>query len=183
MKFILDYLVTRGDVDMDRVGMFGQGSGGTIAILAAAADSRIKAVDALDPWGDFPDWLAKSPTIGEDDPHRAEYTQPEFLKRVAPLDPVKWLPDLKTPKVRIQQVLDWANPVESQDKVQQAAPKQAELQRFASATLMGRKEAGGRLFKGIKDQLHSIPEQNASVANASTASSSDTQTGTTARPQ
>src|SRR5271155_1296921 len=61
VKFILDYLAQRGDIDMNRIGMFGQASGGTIALLAAAADPRIKAVDVLDPWGDWPVWLAKSP--------------------------------------------------------------------------------------------------------------------------
>ena len=49
VKFILDYLAQRGDVDMNRIGFFGEGTGATIAILAAAADPRIKAVDALDP--------------------------------------------------------------------------------------------------------------------------------------
>ena len=95
-KLILDYLAQRGDIDMDRIGMFGEGSGGTIAILAAAADPRIKAVDALEPWGDWPDFLAKSSRV-QDDPERAEYVKLEFLKKVAPLDPVKWLPDLKIP--------------------------------------------------------------------------------------
>ena len=33
--------------------MFGEGSGGTIALLAASVDPRIKAVDVLNPWGDL----------------------------------------------------------------------------------------------------------------------------------
>src|ERR1035441_1223230 len=41
VQMVLNYLETRGDLDMSRVGMFGQGSGGAIAVLAAAADSRI----------------------------------------------------------------------------------------------------------------------------------------------
>ena len=36
------------------------GSGAAIAILAAAIDPRLKALDLVDPWGDWPDWLAKS---------------------------------------------------------------------------------------------------------------------------
>jgi acetyl esterase/lipase len=87
VKFILDYLAQRGEVDMNRIGIFGEGSGGAIAILAAKADPRIKAVDTLDPWGDWPDFLAKSPVVLTD-PNHADYLKPEFLKSVAPLDPV-----------------------------------------------------------------------------------------------
>ena len=63
VQMILNYLAMRGDLDMDHVGMFGDGSGASIAILAAAVDPRIKASDLLDPWGDWPDWIAKSTLI------------------------------------------------------------------------------------------------------------------------
>src|SRR5215471_60916 len=49
VQMILNYLNSRGDLDMGRVGMFGQGSGGALAILAAAADSRLKVLDLPDP--------------------------------------------------------------------------------------------------------------------------------------
>lgn len=152
VKFILDYLAQRGDVDMNRVGMFGESSGATVAILAAAADPRIKAVDALEPWGDWPDFLAKSPVI-EDDPKRADYGKPEFLAHVANLDPVKWLPELKIP-VRIQLVRDSEpTPAECKEKIGAAAPKQAEVVRFASFKDLGTREGQGRLFRWIKDKL------------------------------
>jgi acetyl esterase/lipase len=159
VKFILDYLNLRGDVDMSDVGMFGEGSGGTIAILAAAADPRIKAVDALDPWGDWPDFLAKSPVI-DDDPNRAAYLKPEFLQKVAPLDPVKWLPQLKEP-IRIQQVRqNEATPMECKESIKAAAPKQTELVRFDGLMDLGKREGGGRLFGWIKDRLRE-PDKSA----------------------
>ncbi len=152
VKFILDYLAQRGDIDMNRIGMFGEGSGGTIAILAAAADPRIKAVDALDPWGDWPDFLAESPLV-QADPNHDEYLKREFLKKVAPLDPVKWLPRLKTP-IRIQQVRQNENtPIKCKEKIRAAAPKQAELVRFEALTDLAHREGGGRLFLWIKDRL------------------------------
>ena len=77
VQMVLNYLETRGDLDMSRVGIFGQGSGGTIAILSAGVDSRIKAVDALDPWGDWPVWLAQSPRVPESE--RPKYLTSEFL--------------------------------------------------------------------------------------------------------
>jgi cephalosporin-C deacetylase-like acetyl esterase len=149
VKFILDYLAQRGDIDMERIGMFGEGSGGTIAILAAAADPRIKAVDALEPWGDWPDFLAKSPLV-EVDPDHAEYLKQEFQKKVAPLDPVKWLPGLKVP-VRVQQVRENdSTPIECKEKIKSAAPKQAEMVRFEATSDLAGREGGGRLFTWIK---------------------------------
>lgn len=153
VKFILDYLASRGDIDMDRIGMFGQGSGATIALLAAAADQRIKAVDALDPWADWPVWLAKT-GVGADDPERADRLKPAFLEKVAPLDPVEWLPKLQTPYVRIQQNLeDGATPRECKDRIKAAAPRQAEFLRFDTTAAFMSTEGRGRLFEWIKDAL------------------------------
>jgi len=159
VKFILDYLAQRGDIDIDmeRLGMFGEGSGGTIAILAAAADPRIKAVDALEPWGDWPDFLAKSPLL-EGDPNRADYVKPEFLKKVAPLDPVKWLPELKVP-VRVLQVRqNDSTPIECKESIKAASPKQAEVVRFEAISDLTGREGGGRLFEWIKARVQGKPE-------------------------
>lgn len=157
VHFILDYLAQRGDIDMDRIGMFGQASGGAVAILAAAADSRIKAVDVLDPWGDWPVWLAESP-IAKDAPHPNDFTKPQFLKKVAPLDPVKWLPTLQSTRVRIQQVMDNdATPRSCKDALKAAAPKQTEVVRFDHVSDLARASAQGKLFDWIKAELKSLP--------------------------
>ncbi len=164
VKFILDYLAERGDLDMNRVGMFGEGSGGTVAILAAAADSRIKAVDALEPWGDWPDFLAKSVLV-QQDPDHAAYVKRDFLKRVAPLDPVQWLPQLKIP-MRIQQVREGdSTPIEVKEKVKGAAPKQASVVRFEAESDLGEHEGGGRLFDWIKEGLQETATPDASKAS------------------
>jgi len=164
VKFILDYLAERGDLDMNRVGMFGEGSGGTVAILAAAADSRIKAVDALEPWGDWPDFLAKSVLV-QQDPDHAVYVKPDFLKRVAPLDPVQWLPQLKIP-IRIQQVREGdSTPMEVKEKVKGAAPKQASVVRFEAESDLGEHEGGGRLFDWIKERLQETATPDAGKAS------------------
>lgn len=157
VKFILDYLAQRGDIDMNRIGMFGQASGGAIALLAAAADPRIKAVDVLDPWGDWPVWLAKSPVL-QDDPHGANYAQPDFLKKVAPLDPVKWLPALQSTHIRIQQVMDnEATPDACKDALRKAAPKNAEVVRFKDVGDLAKTSDQGRLFDWIKAELREPP--------------------------
>lgn len=157
VKFILDYLAQRGDIDMNRIGMFGQSSGGSIAILAAAADPRIKAVDALDPWGDWPVWLVQSWVVNQD-PDHANFTDADFLKRVAPLDPVKWLPTLKTKHIRIQQVMDnTATPDISKDAIKKAAPKRAEVVRYDHLSQFADVASNGKLFGWVKVQLKATP--------------------------
>lgn len=104
VQMILNYLAPRTDLNMDRVGMFGEGSGGTIALLAAAADPRIRVVDVLNPWGDWPDWFKTTPEVTEEE--RVKFRKPEFLKKLATLDPATYLPQLKTRSIRVQQVMD-----------------------------------------------------------------------------
>jgi len=104
VQMVLNYLETRGDLDMKNVGMFGQESGGAIAVLAAAADTRITALDVINPWGDWPDWLKESKQIP--DGERATYMTPEFLHKVVNLDPISYLPTLHLHALRVQQVKD-----------------------------------------------------------------------------
>jgi dienelactone hydrolase len=176
VKFILDYLAQRGDVDMNRIGMFGEGSGGAIAILAAAADPRIKAVDALEPWGDWPDFLAKSSRV-QDDPDRAEYVKPEFLKKVAPLDPVKWLPDFKIP-VRVLQVRqNRSTPIECKESIKAAAPKQAAFVRFEAVSDLTGREGQGKLFAWIKAKVQGSGKPSAAPGSVSMADGKPAQSG------
>jgi pimeloyl-ACP methyl ester carboxylesterase len=103
VQMVLNYLDSRGDLDMRRVGMFGEGSGGTIAILSAATEPRIKAVDVLDPWGDWPEWLARSPQVPDNE--RDAYVNSDFLSKVQPLDPTVWFPLLGERPLRLEQTL------------------------------------------------------------------------------
>ena len=75
------------DLDMSRVGMFGERSGGSIGILAAAVDPRIKVLDVLNPWGDWPEWMTKSTRIPEDEGPNC--VKPEFLKKFSDL--ILWI--------------------------------------------------------------------------------------------
>jgi dienelactone hydrolase len=116
VQMILNYLATRGDIDVRKVGMLGQGSGGAIAILAAAADPRITFVDAINPWGDWPDWLKESRVVPEAE--RTVYLKSEFLQKVAILDPVKYLPQFTPNRIRIEQTFgDPMTPKDVQTKI------------------------------------------------------------------
>ena len=124
VQLIIDYLASREDLSADKVGMWGEGSGASIAILAAAADPRIAALDLLNPWGDWPDWLKTSPVIPDEE--RAKLLTPEFLQKVSMLDPVVWLPQLKDRPFRLQQIIDNPDdqdtPTAARDKIAAAVP-------------------------------------------------------------
>lgn len=155
VQYVLNYLEKRGDLDMTRVGMYADGSGASIAIMAAAVDPRIKTLDLLDPWGDWPDWLAKSTLVPEEE--RPNYVKPEFLKKVQPLDPVAWLPKLTTQRVRLQFLGDdTVTPDASMQKIRAAAGPNVTISTYTTSTdfiasVGGR--SGERLLDWIKQQL------------------------------
>lgn len=154
MQMVLNYLTERGDLDTGNVGVFGVGAGGTIAVMAAAVDSRIKAIDLLDPWGDWPVWMQKSDVIPEDE--RPVYVKPEFLKKVADFDPVKLLPTLKTPHIRLNQLNDDfpSTPAEAKRQMEAALPAAAEHHRFeTSVAFFSEVASGGRVFDWLKLQI------------------------------
>ena len=122
VQMVINYLQSRGDIDAHTIAMFGQGSGGAIAILAAAADPRIKALDVMDPWGDWPDWLKGSQQIPDEE--RPLYLKPEFLQSVHSLDPVTYLPQLAGRSLRIQQITtDPVTPADARRKIAASVPK------------------------------------------------------------
>jgi len=127
VQMILNYLEHRGDLDMTRVGVWGDGSGASIAIMAAAVDPRIKVLDLLDPWGDWPDWMAKSSLVPEK--QRANFLQPGFLESVKNLDPLKWLPQLKTQQVRLQYIKQGitVTPATVMERMEVAAPSNVKI--------------------------------------------------------
>lgn len=152
VQLILNYLADRGDMDMDHVGMFGMGAGATIAILAARTDPRIKSVDLLDPWGDWPDWLKDSPVVPEVE--RPKYLRPEFLESVAPFDPLAHLPYLTDQHVRVQQILsEPLTPNAAKAKIAAALPLRATLVRYNSPQELLKAWKSNGLSGWIKQEL------------------------------
>jgi acetyl esterase/lipase len=153
VQLILNHLAQRGDIDMGRVAMFGIGSGGTIAILAAQEDARITTLDVLDPWGDWPDWLKSSPLVPQKE--RSNYLSKEFLQSVSTLDPVVYLLGMHTQNIRIQQLLnEHITPPAAKERISAAAPLRTTVVRYQRAEdlLQSWKTAG--LSGWIKQQLH-----------------------------
>ena len=164
VQMILNYLASRGDLDMNRVGMFGDGSGGTIAILAAAADRRIKVLDVLEPWGDWPEWMAQSPVVPEQE--RADYTTPHFLSGLAPLEPTRWLPQLSPRALRLQIISnETTTPKSAKVRLEAAIPATGEVVRYQNNRPLVDSAASGTFFDWLKQQVRSAaPQPTATVA-------------------
>jgi len=152
VQLILDYLGTRKDLDMSRVGMFGSGSGGAIAIMASATDPRIRVVDLLGPWGDWPKWVEQTKIISDEE--RSKFEKPEFLAKVAPLEPIAWLPKMKAKALRIQDVrLNKSMPDEAQEKLEAAAPDFAVINEYGNGRALMASQPSYALFEWMKGQM------------------------------
>jgi hypothetical protein len=165
VQMVLNYLAARGDLDMNRVGMFAQGSGASIAILASAVDPRIKVLEALDPWGDWPIWMATSPFVPADE--GAEYVKPEFLKKVAGLEPVDWLPKIQAKKFRLDNSLFESNtPPAVREKLRAAAPAGTNIMIYKTLDDFKLAFQDGKNLEWIQHELESVTEPPASANNA-----------------
>ena len=170
VQMILNYLSSRGDIDTDRIGMFGDGSGGTIAILAAAVDPRIKVLDLLEPWGDWPDWLAQSVLVPEQE--RAAYLKPDFLQRVEPLDPLRWASQLGSRTVRLQLApYETFTPSSARARLEKAMPPKVEIVRYQNSQALSQAASSGQFFDWIQLRVRSAtgpPKATAALKDQAT---------------
>jgi len=165
VQMVLNYLAARGDLDMNRVGMFAQGSGASIAILASAVDPRIKVLEALDPWGDWPTWMATSPFVPEDE--RADYVKPEFSKKVSTLEPVEWLPKIQAKKFRLDiEIFDTNTPKAVKEKLRAAVPTGGSVELYKNMDEFKAAFQDGKNLEWIQHELQSLPEPEASTNTA-----------------
>lgn len=163
VQMVLNYLAARGDLDINRVGMYAQGSGASIAILASAADSRIKVLDTLDPWGDWPVWMADSPFVPEDE--RPQYVKPDFLKKAEILEPVDWLPRIRAKKFRLQDAVFEPNtPKAAKDKLRAAVPTGSTVVIYKTPEDFNVMVRGKKELEWIQHELQVEPEIRADSA-------------------
>lgn len=157
VQMVLNYLASRNDLDMNRVGMFAQGSGASIAILASAVDPRIKVLEALDPWGDWPVWMATSPFVPEEE--RAEYVKPQFQNKIAALDPLQWLPKIEAKKFRFDnEIFDNTTPQSAKEKLRSATPAGTSVRLYKNMEEFKAAFQDGENLRWIQRELQSIPE-------------------------
>jgi hypothetical protein len=165
VQMILNYLAARGDLDMTRVGMFGQGSGATIAILASAVDPRIKVLDVLDPWGDWPTWMATSPFVPQDE--RPDYVKPEFLKKVTTLETLDWLPKIQAKKFRFQQLLfELDTPTPIKEKLRADVPAETTVVLYKNLDEFKMAFPYSTNLDWMKHELRALPGSTSAAARA-----------------
>jgi hypothetical protein len=163
VQLVLDYLSARGDLNMERVGMFGQGSGASIAILASAADPRIKVLDIIDPWGDWPAWMAGSPIIPDDE--RPNYEKPEFLKKAGTLEPVEWMPKVQAKKFRLQDAsFDAATPPKAKEKLRASAPRGGTVVIYKTTEDFNAVIRANQQLDWIHNELRALPDGGTAAA-------------------
>ena len=157
VQMVLNYLDARGDLDMNRVGMFTQGSGASIAILASGVDPRIKVLEALDPWGDWPTWMATSPFLPENE--RPEYVKPEFQKKLVQLEPLQWLPKIQAKKFRLDhELFDTVTTRTVQEKLRAAVPPGSNVMLYKDMEEFKTAFEDGKNLKWIQRELQLLPE-------------------------
>jgi hypothetical protein len=165
VQMVLNYLSVRGDLDMNRVGLLGEGSGASIAIMASAVDPRIKVLDTIDPWGDWPVWMATSPFIPKDE--RPDYVTPEYLKKVAALEPVDWLPKIQARKFRLQDaIFETDTPKDAKDKLRAAAPPSASVVIYHDLKEYRAAINGNHVMDWMHNELRALPEPPAATATS-----------------
>ncbi|HEY4841049.1 MAG TPA: alpha/beta hydrolase [Terriglobales bacterium] len=162
VQMVLNYLDARGDLDMNRVGMFAQGSGASIAILTSAADPRIKVLEAMDPWGDWPTWLATSPFVPEAE--QRDYVKPEFLKKISTLEPVDWLPKVQAKKIRLDdELFDNVTPAVAREKLRAMVPAGTNVMLYKNMEEFKAAFQDGKNLEWIQHQLQSLPEPDSTI--------------------
>jgi len=168
IQLLLDYLQTRSDLDTTRAGIFGQGSGGTIALLAATVEPRLKAIDVIDPWGDWPDWFDSSPVIP--DSERAHFTSQAYLSSVAPYDPIHVLSQLSGRPVRLEETaLNPSTPIAAKAQLKNALPPTASYIAYANeADYRARAMEDGKILEWMQTHLIPLQVSGKPVATAKT---------------
>ncbi|MGA9508040.1 MAG: alpha/beta hydrolase [Candidatus Sulfotelmatobacter sp.] len=164
VQMVLNYLTGRDDLDMSRVGMFGQGSGATVAILASAVDPRIKVLDVLDPWGDWPIWLRTSPFVPEDE--RQEYIKPEFFRKTASLDPLGWLPRIQAKEFRLQQAaFETDTPKAAKEQLRSAVPARTKFVLYNNPQEFKKAFQTSTNLEWMEDAIRSLSESPSSPSS------------------
>ena len=90
LRRALEVLFTLPQVDRERVAYVGHDFGAMYGVLAAAADPRVRFFVFMAGTQSFSDWFLYGPK-----PPEAE--RQKFIAEMAPLDPIRHLPKLKTP--------------------------------------------------------------------------------------
>ena len=92
LRRALDVLLSLPNIDRERIAFVGHDFGAMYGALAVSCDTRAKSFVFMAGTQSFSDWFLYGPKPPED-------VRQKFIAELAPLDPIKYLPKLKMPKL------------------------------------------------------------------------------------
>lgn len=150
LRRALDVLVSQPGIDAARVAYVGHDFGAMYGTLAAAHDPRITHVVFMAGTASFSDWFLYGPPALEGD------ARDRFVKELAPLDPVRWLPRLRGPLLMQFADNDEHVPAKRRELLAAAAPAGADVRVY---------KAGHELnTEATRDRLAWLRQQLAGTA-------------------
>jgi dipeptidyl aminopeptidase/acylaminoacyl peptidase len=132
IRFVIDYLERREDVDASRVGLMGVSLGGYFAPRAAAFEPRVKAVVSVSGAYDLAEEFASCPVLTRDTfIYRLKAAdKAEALKLLEPFNLRGVVAKIQVPLLVIAGRLDRVLPPEAGERMAAEAPGRAELWMF-----------------------------------------------------
>ena len=133
VRQIVRYIKSLPDLDATRIGMLGVGSGGSVALMAAAHEPAIRVVQVLNPWGNWPEWIAKCKEVIPAD--KPKFLTKKYLASVAKFEPteeVKKLGRTQVTFITVESEKNFPNAV--RDKFFANLPKNVTVKRFPTPT-------------------------------------------------
>jgi hypothetical protein len=109
--------------------------------------------------------MATSPFVPEDE--QANFVKPEFLQKVAVLDPVEWLPKVQAKKLRLQQNLfETDTPKTSKEKLRAAVPAGTPIVLYKTVAEFNAAFPNSTDLEWIEHELRSLPEPSSAPGKA-----------------
>jgi dienelactone hydrolase len=120
----LDVLLSQPGIDRSRVALVGHDFGAMYGTLAAATDPRVTHLVFMAGTASFSDWFLYGPPRLEGEPRE------RFVRELAPLDPVRWIPRIRGPL--LMQFADTDEHVsrERRERLAAAAPPGADVRLY-----------------------------------------------------
>jgi len=111
----VNYLVSRKDVDSNKIVAVGGSQGGRLSIISASLDTRIKAIVPAILWGAnfmYQKWAEKSNLKGSDGTNAflPEYSETLENKFISYFDPMNFAPDVRCPVLMNAGLRDTVSP-------------------------------------------------------------------------
>jgi len=152
LRRALDVLRSRPSVDQARVAFVGHDFGAMYGVLAASVDPRVRAFVFMAGTRSFSDWFLYGP------PKLTGGAKESFIAELAPLDPIRYLPRLKTPILLQFGDRDFHVSNERAKALAEAAPEPKTVLTYATEHELNEEATRDRIA-WLKKQLMNKPDR------------------------